>query len=87
MLRKWLRSTARLPPAKTPPASVADTFRGLCRDFGPHEIAAGIGAPSETSDLRMIAYLFAHAACPAECIDECVEAGLLGLQEYLSEDL
>lgn len=85
MLRKWLRSTARLPPSPTPPASVADTFRELCRDFGPHEIAAGIGAPSETSDLRMIAYLFAHAACPEESIDTCVEAGLLGLQEHVSQ--
>jgi hypothetical protein len=71
-----------------PPATVRDLalrFRAYCREAGPHEILAAIGAPSEVdgADLRTVAYLFAHTVAREDAIELCVEQGIYGFQEWL----
>lgn len=61
-----------------------EEFRAICTEFGPHEIAAAVGAAAEVTDLRFISYLLAAAIPVADdCREACVEQGVLGLQEHL----
>lgn len=87
-LRKLLRRVRRFSstPEFVTPRVVALRFRSECATYGPHEIAAAVGAPAEVEGLREISYLFAHAVAPGEALELCVEQGILGFHEWAATE-
>ena len=66
---------------------VALRFRAECAAHGPHEFAAALGMVPEVEDLRLIAYLAAHACVEDQrAIELAVEQGIYGLQEWLDRE-
>lgn len=65
------------------PEVIALRTRQLCREHGPHEIAAAIGAPPEVSHPRFIAYLLVTATeLPDEAREPAIEQAVLGFAEH-----
>lgn len=83
------RTTLPLPDGFNAPRTVALRFRRICSQHSPAEALAAVGAPPEVdpANLRVVAYLLAHAALPDDsALELCVEQGVYGFQEWLAED-
>lgn len=85
-VRRFTRSTAVDSDDYSSPFCVAQRFRAVCREHGPFEVAAAVGAPQNVDperDLRTISYLLAHKTASEDVLEICVEQGIYGLREWL----